>query len=348
MCRSRLFAIVLAGFACVSTRGQDDTPAWHMVYTRNHRATFEQTWTYHFPNHFSTRWIMALRYPPELAWSRDVEGKAELLTSAGWRPFAEVREAGRERRRMLVIDHPHNDPKLRHGFTIRTTLTATIYDQQLGKGKPPTLVAPLTPAERASYLAATGTFDFNKPIVKQWMNAHHMWKHPGEHPVDFVHRVYKELRLHLPYSTADGGPWICSQIVKVGFGECCRHGIVGTSILRANGIPARTVCGLWAIDAKSQGAHCWGEFFLHGVGWVPYDTTIDDSNHTTDAYFGNKPGEVLAGMVDFDWVINAGPFGRQTTFAIDAFPAYWSEGRGSMDNPKVDTHTRVWMLGKLR
>ena len=330
------------------TAGLGQGPDWHMVYTPSHRATFEQQWTYLFPKLQSKRWIIALRYPPELAWSRDAQGKAELLTSAGWKPLKEVRDGSRENRRMLIIDYPHDDPKLHKGFTIRTTLTATLCDQNLRKGKPVTAVRALTAAERESYLEATHTFDYHAPHVKKWMDQHRMWKGKAEKPLDFVHRVYRELRHALPYDTKDGGEWICSQILKVGYGECCRHGIVGTSILRANRIPARTVCALWAIDESSKGAHCWGEFYMDGVGWVPYDTTLDNENANSEAYFANKKGELIAGMIDFDWVINAGPFGKHTVFALDAFPDYWSQGKGDMKNPKVDTTTMVRVLKSKR
>ena len=54
-----------------------------------------------------------------------------------------------------------------------------------------------------------------------------------------------------------------------------------------------------------------------------YDTSFDSENHPkSDAYFGGRKGELIAGMIDFDWVIDAGPFGRQTVFAIDADPAH--------------------------
>jgi transglutaminase-like putative cysteine protease len=320
---------------------------WALEYTPSHRATFEQQWKYSFPKYHSTRWVIALRYPPQLAWSKDVEGKAELLTSTGWKPFKEVSEDSPEKRRMVIIDYPHDDPKLHGGFTVRTTLTATICDQVLTQGKPAKPVKPLTAEERKHLVAATDTFDFNKPNVKDWMDQHKMWIRKNEKPLDFVYRVYKELRLKLPYETKDGGPWICSQILKVGYGECCRHGIVGTSILRANKIPARTVCALWAIDEKSKGAHCWGEFFLDGVGWVPYDTTIGD-NKQSDEFFAIKKGEHIAGMIDFDWVIDAGPFGKKTVFAIDAFPAFWGEGKGDMNNEKLDTTTSVRILKRFR
>ena len=38
---------------------------------------------------------------------------------------------------MLIIDYPHDDPKLRGGFSVRTRLTATIYDQALKKSQHP-------------------------------------------------------------------------------------------------------------------------------------------------------------------------------------------------------------------
>jgi hypothetical protein len=337
-------------FTSAYAQGQAATPQWQMLYAPSHRATYEKEWKYHFPDHHSKRWVIALRYPPQLAWSKDVVGKAELLTSAGWKPFKEVTEGSTEKRRMLVIDYQHDDPKLRSGFTVRTILTATIYHQQLVKGRPAKPVTPLTAEEKESYLAETDTFDFSNANVKKWMDEHKMWMGKNEKPMEFAYRVYKELRhpKHLPYDTKDGGPWICSQILKVGFGECCRHAIVGTSILRANKIPARTVCGLWAIDDKSKGGHCWGEFFVAGVGWILYDTTVDGENLGTDAYFGSRKAEILAGMVDFDWVINAGPFGKKTVFAIDAFPAYWSGGNGTLDRPKLDTTESVRILKRLR
>ena len=344
-------SLLTAHFVCVispNTFGQKAVSEWHMVSTPSHRATYVKEWKYIFPNHQSKQWFIALRYPPELAWNKEVVARAELLTSGGWKLFKDVRERSQEKRRMLVIEYEDDDPKLRHGFTIRTSITATIYDQQLKKGKAAIPPAHLTAAEKAGFLAETNTFDFSKPIVRKWMDYHKMWMSKGEKPIDFVHRVYKELRLPrtLPYDTKDGGLWVCSQILRVGYGECCRHAIVGTSILRANNIPARTVCGLCAIDHESKGGHCWGEFFMEGVGWIPYDTTLDGNNSGSEAYFGTKKAEFLAGMIDFDWVIHAGPFGKQTVFAVDAFPAYWSKGKGDMDKPKIDTTESVRILKK--
>ena len=53
-------------------------------------------------------------------------------------------------------------------------------------------------------------------------------------------------------------------------------------------------------------------------------------------------------MLDFDWVIDAGRLGKHTVQAIDAYPAFWSQGKGDMDNPRVETSTSVQILKKFR
>lgn len=346
----RIIVMLALIATCVVTavaHAQSRSSEWRMVYTPSHRVTYQKEWKYSFPNQQSTHWVIALRYPPELGWSKDAVGKAELLTSDGWKPFQEVTEGSAEKRRMLIMDYPHTDPQLANGFTIRTSLTATVCNQQLVQGRPAKAVS-IDSEDQNIFTSATPTFDFDQPDVKKWMNSNSMWKRKNEKTLAFAQRVYQLLRRKLPYNTADGGKWICSQILRTGYGECCRHAIVGTSILRANGIPARTVCGLWAINEQSKGAHCWGEFFLEGTGWVPYDTTIDDKNKNTELYFGRKKGEVLAGMVDFDWVIDAGPYGEQTVFGIDYLPAFWSVGQGNLNSPRLETNERVTVVKRFR
>jgi transglutaminase-like putative cysteine protease len=313
---------------------------WTIETIPSHRATYTREWKYTWPDHESKRWIIALRYAPETPWSKDAKGTAELLTSGGWKAFKDTHEESIGKRRMLRIDYGHDDPKLKHGFTIRTTVTATICEQKLKKGKPSEPVT-LSPEERSFYLRETSTYDFDKPNVKKWMDEHKMWRDPRhEGRMTFALRVRRELIDHIPYDTKDGGAWICSQILKSGFGECCRHGNVGTSILRANKIPARTMCAMWAIDDQSKGGHCWLEVYLEGVGWVTCDST--------GKCVGDKPADHLAGMVDFDWEIDAGPFGKQTLGGIDAWPAFWSEGTGSMEKSDCKDSERVHVLRRFR
>jgi Transglutaminase-like superfamily len=226
-------------------------------------------------------------------------------------------------------------------------LTKRIEEKKLKPLPPPLPVPPLAPQQRQVWLEPTPTYDFHAERVKTWMDHHQMWRGPNEEVVHFVHRVYKQLRVHMPYNTKDSEPWTCSHILKDGWGECCRHSIVTTAVLRANKIPSRTVCAVWAVDNKSTGAHCWGEIFLHGAGWIPYDTTLGDDKNS-EAFFGSKKGELIAGMVDFDWVFRAGPFGEKKVFALDASPAFYSRGEGPLDDPKIETKTSVRVLKRPR
>ena len=77
---------------------------------------------------------------------------------------------------------------------------------------------------------------------------------------------------------------------------------------------------------------------MDGVGWVPFDNR-----------FGNRRGELIASMIDFDWVMSAGPFGKQSVFAIDAWPTWWGQGTGNTDNADwTKTNTHVPVLRRFR
>ena len=96
---------------------------YHMEFTKSHRAAFTETWNYHFPNYVSKRWFIALALPTDdgMEPGRGMS-PAALLTSDGWKAFHTVYEEGPEKRPMLVIDYPHDDPLLKSGFKVQTTL----------------------------------------------------------------------------------------------------------------------------------------------------------------------------------------------------------------------------------
>ena len=133
MLRAAFLTVVIVCVASPSGFGQGAVPEWHMVYTPSHRASYVKEWKYQFPNHHSTRWIIALRYPPTLAWSRNVVGKAELLTSTGWKPFQEVTEGSREKRhacRRLQADDPIAERLYRTHQLHRDDLSSTAQEGQ--------------------------------------------------------------------------------------------------------------------------------------------------------------------------------------------------------------------------
>jgi hypothetical protein len=49
-------------------------------------------------------------------------------------------------------------------------------------------------------------------------------------------------------------------------------------------------------------------------------------------------------MIDFDRIIDAGPFGKKNVPGIDVFPAWRGEGKGKWDDSTCDknvTHVRI-------
>ncbi len=42
-------------------------------------------------------------------------------------------------------------------------------------------------------------------------------------------------------------------------------------LMRAVGIPTRTVSGVYGEEGRKQSFHSWAEFYLEGVGWIPVD-----------------------------------------------------------------------------
>jgi transglutaminase-like putative cysteine protease len=66
-------------------------------------------------------------------------------------------------------------------------------------------------------------------------------------------------------------------------GDCTEHAVLLCAMLRARGIPARTVMGLvYVPQAQSFGYHLWTEAFV-GDRWIPLDATVG-AGGTSAAY----------------------------------------------------------------
>jgi transglutaminase-like putative cysteine protease len=81
--------------------------------------------------------------------------------------------------------------------------------------------------------------------------------------------------------------WVCDAK----HGNCTDFHSLFISLARAEGIPARFEIG-FPIPTGKEGAvpgyHCWAEFFVNGLGWVPVDISEawkDPSKH--DYFFGS-------------------------------------------------------------
>jgi transglutaminase-like putative cysteine protease len=65
------------------------------------------------------------------------------------------------------------------------------------------------------------------------------------------------------------------------------------ALCRAGGVPARPVAGCWALGENQW--HCWAEFLLPGVGWIPVDPTVGDRGPAERRFsFGNLDNNRVA------------------------------------------------------
>lgn len=96
-------------------------------------------------------------------------------------------------------------------------------------------------------------------------------------PVEKAHAIYNYLFHNFRYDKSGTGwgrgdaVWACDAK----HGNCTDFHSAFIGMMRAEGIPARFVIGFPLPDNLSQGTipgyHCWAEFYLSQVGWVPVD-----------------------------------------------------------------------------
>jgi transglutaminase-like putative cysteine protease len=97
--------------------------------------------------------------------------------------------------------------------------------------------------------------------------------------------------------------WVCDSK----HGNCTDFHSLFISLVRAEGIPARFEIG-FPLPATREGTipgyHCWAEFFVGGVGWVPVDISEawkDPAKH--DYFFGSLDANRVQFSVGRDLVL---------------------------------------------
>jgi transglutaminase-like putative cysteine protease len=114
-----------------------------------------------------------------------------------------------------------------------------------------------------------------------------------EGPLEKAHALYDYVFQTVRYDKSGTGwgrgdsLWVCDAK----HGNCTDFHSLFISLARAEGIPARFEIGFPVPTGTAgtiPGYHCWAEFFLNGVGWVPVDISEawkDPKKH--DYFFGS-------------------------------------------------------------
>jgi len=123
-------------------------------------------------------------------------------------------------------------------------------------------------------------------------------------------------------------------------GNCTDFHSLWTSLARASGIPTRMVYGSFfkkELDGQDadQSYHCWPEFYVEGIGWVPHDVAVADI--FAGDFQTNVDNDRLVRLTTGDGYTGADKAKVDYYFGnIDERRVTWSRGRDLTLSPKQD------------
>jgi transglutaminase-like putative cysteine protease len=149
--------------------------------------------------------------------------------------------------------------------------------------------AKLSPEQRKFYLTA----DKLVPVGGKPAELLKELKLEGK-PIDVARMLYERVDEHMKYDKSRPGygtgdaNWACDSK----FGNCTDFHSLFISFARTKSLPARFEMGFPLPpergEGKVAGYHCWAEFFVDNVGWVPVDISeADKFPDMKEYYFGN-------------------------------------------------------------
>jgi hypothetical protein len=215
-------------------------------------------------------------------------------------------EDGVDKRPMLRLRIDSNELSLKSGITFRIEYEGILYTRTLKQGMAPEPASKLTEDERHRYLMVSTTMDYNNPEFLQWMDEQDLKRHGDEDVARFAHRVFRYLIKKGKFGGDTSGyearrP---SRVCKSLSTDCGGFSLLFVAVMRANGVPARTLFGRWASSQtdETKQAHVIAEFFVEKSGWVPVDITrtIQFKPNDPDVFFGSSDGKHIAFHIDTD------------------------------------------------
>lgn len=182
----------------------------------------------------------------------------------------------------------------------------TLYARTLKRARPSKPIPDLSDEEARLSLMATTTVDYGNPIFTQWMRSRHLVRRDGEDAMPFAHRVFTDFIGNAEYGgdTSNYESRRPSRVCQSFSNDCGGLALLFVAVMRANGVPARSLFGRWALSQSDTYGqyHVTAEFFVRGSGWVPVDIsgTLIHKPKNSYALFGNTDGQFITFHVDTD------------------------------------------------
>jgi hypothetical protein len=312
------------------------SPDYALEIGESKRVAAVLTYNVSCPQLSATRWIIFAAVAPELPGQ---EKATTVLSPDG----IAVTEKSLLRRKLLMARVPITNTDLLTAVPIQVSYEATLRSRRLNALPPdakPMNPPILSPEDRKFYLAEHGQIDFRQAAFKKWLQGEKLVRSSDQDDLEFARRAFLRIRSQMTYEYNAHMDRRASAVCNKGKSDCGGLSVLFVSVMRANGIPARTLYGRWAESAKPDEmlgdepyyqTHVKAEFFAEGIGWIPIDMSLavkDDKSEEGLAFFGVDKADFITFHVDPDMSLDTGLFGVEPVDNVQR-PAWWAAGRGS-------------------
>ncbi len=314
----------------------ESVPSYVLVPKSARRIKARMSFEYNAPRVQADEWTVYITQLPELP------GQVNVRTTL-FPQGTPARDLSEEARPMFFVRIPSEGPLWSKNIAVRVEYEAILIERKLEPREPGATdpskapAAPtLDPLTRRLELLAGHQFDHQSPSFRNWLKDNDLRRVQGENEVDFARKAYLVVRKKLKHYEGAGIEHLASRVCEAGRSDFAGLTAVYVSALRANGIPARALCGRMVIHegkpTKNSWPHAKVEFFAQGIGWVPVNMAgALRSGRPVDGleFFGNDSAEFLTTHIDTDLVIDT-YFGQKVVELLpDAMP--WVIGSGTFD-----------------
>lgn len=325
--------------------------AYGLEVKRSKAILATSTLTAQTPNLTTNEWVLCVAKP--------VDQPSQTIGVAAGQPTCEtLADQSPLRQPLLRVRVPVTDAQAAHETTLVIKTRAELFSRHLvsrhalsGPAKP----AQLSQRERQLFLRRSRDFDYDLKEFQDWVAGNGLKREQTEGEVVFGRRAFQLIGRNFGYEYLGQQDRAASHVCAVGKSDCGGLSVLFATVMRSQGVPARTLAGRWAISAKPGDKlggieyvqqHVKAEFFANGVGWVPVDLSaavLHDKSPEKLAYFGHDRGDFLTLHFDSDLVVDTVRFGLRTVNLLQN-GAYWATGTGTLKDAELRQRWEIELL----
>eukprot|EP01132_Coremiostelium_polycephalum_P006228 gene6228-7758_t len=333
---------------------------WHCKFmvekvpTKKVKATL--TVTYNLPNLKVSRWCIVAPAPPSSLPMQNITSSSLKVYDVNDKLLAgsEMIQTGSH---YMFRSLPKGGGG--HKVIAKYEIEAQLFSNKLKKvseGEFVPSVTGLDPNQRAYHLQPTSLMDYTDPSFAQWVNSNQL--HPmllSDNTVEsllcYAYRVFLFIKVHFSYVYAkDVKGRKASETIGYKCTDCGGFCILFSAIMRMHGIPSRLLFGRWSKTAGEgeQKVHVKGEFYVDGIGWIPFDPASAITGDHVEPYtkfFGNDNGDLVCMHLDHKFTGIETVVSSPQTIEFLQGTSFWVSGDGNFNNQSV---VQKWVVEEVK